>query len=296
MKKNIFAVLAFLSLFILSGCGSNSKSDGSGEAVQTVAVEMQENQIVLQENGTDFVLPLPFTKKLDSTYHVELSDFALRVNGCTVSDITFSPTSLVLDGGLNTRKMLTINGSFDQNCTPTGYIFTALQTVSQGNKIKHDDVKFSYDYSEEIGEVGYSIINVTTPLNIGEVNTDYAITMQVIKDAYVAAGKTVKLKAFDSRYGTIKTSSTYTVTTDANGIAQFDYLSPATLPTDGTTTALDTIVVDENDTIIAGPQSIVLDFNANHDRTDVTNYQLIAAPNEINVPKAGESKERSLFK
>ena len=150
MKKNILSILAFLLLFILSGCGSNSKTDTPDTPVGTVALDMQETQIILQPNGTDFVLPLAFTKVLDSTYYVMLNDFSLSVDGCNISNITFTPVSLVLDGALNSQEILTINGSFDQNCTPTGYILTAKQTVTQDSNTQYDDVQFIYDYSEEI--------------------------------------------------------------------------------------------------------------------------------------------------
>ena len=291
MRKNILAILAFLFLFILSGCGQTSNKGGVVQG--TVAVEMQENQIVLHANGVDFTLPLPFTKELDSSYSVELSDFALSVNGCHISDIAFSPTSLVLDGGLNTQEMLMISGSFDQNCTPTGYTFSATQTVTQNGKTKVEDISFTYDYSGELPEAGYGIINATTPLQIGEESVDYAISMQVTKDGYVAADKTVKLKPFNSQYGTIKTSSTYEVTTDVNGIAQFDYFSPKELPVDGTSTTLEAVVVDENDTVLAGPQSIVLKFDANAP-VDI-GYELIRETTPIIIATANQVEEISVY-
>jgi hypothetical protein len=85
MRKNIVATLTFLfvSILTLTGCGSTSNTGGDTET--TVVVEMQENKIILQPNGTDFTLSLPFTKKLDSTYRVELNNFTLAVSGCTIS-------------------------------------------------------------------------------------------------------------------------------------------------------------------------------------------------------------------
>ncbi len=296
MKKNVVKILGFflLSILTFTGCGSTSNTK-SAPSSTTVAVEMQENQITLHANGVDFTLPLPFTKNLDSSYLVELSNLDLSVSGCNISDITFSPTSLVFDGGLNTQQLLTISGSFAPSCIPTGYTFTAKQTISQYGKVKQDDIVFTYDYSAELGEAGYSIINASTPLIIGEENTDYTISMQIIKDGFVSAGKTVKLKPFNDQYGTIQTSTTYTVLSDANGIAKFDYLSPEQLPTDGTTATLEAVVVDENNTIIAGPQSIVLNFNANDDGIETAGYELLAAPDTINIASAGESKPINLY-
>ncbi|MDQ1325843.1 MAG: hypothetical protein QG564_967 [Campylobacterota bacterium] len=261
MKKNILVSLALFLIFVLSGCGSNSKTN---EAVQstTVAVEMESSQIALGSNGTDFSLPLTFTKLLDSSYQVELSDFQLSVTGCTVQTVGFDPATLVLDGGLNTQEALLVTGAFDQNCTPTGFTLTATQKVTKDGQSKTEEVTFSSTSSEDIPTSGYDIINATTPLTIGESNTDYTISMQVVKDGYVAPGETVKLKPFNSQYGTIKTTTTYTVTTDAIGIARFDYVSPGVLPADGTSVVLTAVLMDENDSEVA-TQEIELIFNKN---------------------------------
>lgn len=260
MKKNILVSLVLFLVLLLSGCGSTSKTGGTAES--TTAVEMQKSQIALGSNGTDFSLPLTFIKLLDSSYHVELSDFQLSVSGCTVQTITFDPATLVFDGGLNTQETLLVTGAFDQNCTPTGFTLTATQKVSKDGQSKTEEVTFSSTSSEDIAISGYDIINATTPLTIGESNTEYTISMQVVKDGYVAPGETVKLRPFNSAYGTIKTTSTYTVTTDVNGIARFDYVSPGVLPLDGTSAVLTADLVDENDTKLI-TQEIELIFNKN---------------------------------
>jgi hypothetical protein len=258
MKKNILVSLVLFLVFLLNGCGSTSKTGGTTQS--TVAVEMQPSQIALGSNGTDFSLPLTFTKLLDSSYQVELSDFQLSVTGCTVQTITFDPATLVFDGGLNTQETLLVTGAFDQNCTPTGFTLTATQKVTQDGQSKTEEVTFSSTSSGDIPAGGYDIINATTPLTIGESSTDYTISMQVVKDGYVAPGETVKLQAFLSQYGQIKT--TYTVTTDVNGIARFDYVSPGVLPADGTSAVLVADLVDENDTKLI-TQEIELIFNKN---------------------------------
>ncbi|QOR62321.1 hypothetical protein ACM66Z_02275 [Sulfurovum sp. ST-21] len=297
MKKNIVAILTFVfvSVLALTGCGSTSGTSSGTET--TVVVEMQENEIVLQPNGTDFTLSLPFTKKLDSTYHVELNNFTLAVSECSVSvgSVSFAPIPLVLDGALNTQEILTINGSFDQNCTPTGYSLTAIQTVSKDSQTTSGDISFTYTYSGSSGivENGYAFINATTPLNIGASNTDYTISMQLIKDGFVASGETVELKAFSNVYGSIKTTTTYTVATDANGIAVFDYVSPGTLPADGTTATITAVLKDENGTIVPGIEQnieLIFDQNSNNSGIDYTNYTFTAIPSEINITEGGASR------
>ncbi len=261
MKKNIFISLLLAFAFVISGCGSTSKTGGDAEG--TAAVEMQKSQIALGSNGTDFSLPLTFTKLLDSSYQVELSDFRLSVTGCTVHTITFDPAALVFDGGLNTQETLLVTGAFDQNCTPTGFTLTATQKVTKDGQSKTEEVTFSSTSSGDIPTSGYDIINATTPLIIGESNTGYTISMQVVKDGYVAPGETVKLRAFNDEDGRIEATSTYTATTDVNGIARFDYVSPGVLPLEGTSAILFADLMDENDTGVIATQEIELIFSQN---------------------------------
>lgn len=283
MKKNILVSLVLFLVFLLNGCGSTSKTGGTTQS--TVAVEMQPSQIALGSNGTDFSLPLTFTKLLDSSYQVELSDFQLSVTGYTVQTITFDPATLVFDGGLNTQETLLVTGAFDQNCTPTGFTLTATQKVTKDGQSKTEEVTFSSTSSEDIPTSGYDIINATTPLTIGESSTDYTISMQVVKDGYVAPGETVKLQAFLSQYGQIKT--TYTVTTDVNGIARFDYVSPGILPSDGTLAVLVADLMDENDTKLI-TQEIELIFNKNGS-ADIT--YTIAPDQNITVTNTQQSHQ-----
>ncbi len=263
MRKKILALLTFLFLLILSGCGSNSKPDADvAKPSQTAAVEMQKSQIALESKGANFSLPLTFSKLLDSGYHVELSDFRLSLTGCMIQTITFNPAVLVLDKGVNSQEALFITGAFNQNCSPEGFVLTATQKVSKDSKSKVQEVTFSFISPVDVITNDYAIINARTPMYISETSTDYVISMQVIKDGYVAPGETVKLKPFDSAYGTIKTTTTYTVTTDGNGMVRLDYVSPGILPLNGTSEVLVAELVDENGTKLI-KQEIKLIFNKN---------------------------------
>ncbi len=283
MRKNILAILTFLFLFILSGCGSSSnKSNETGVIGETV-VEMQGNDIVFQPNGTDFTLALLFTKKIDSAYHVELSDFALNVHGCTVAAIGYAPSTLILDGTFNSQEILNITGSFDQNCTTNGYIFSATQTTSKDGNTRSEP--FVAEYNNPTGVYGF--VNVSTPLEIGASDTDYPMTMQLLKDEYAVSGETVQLRVFGDNYGSINSTTTYTVTTNELGIATFGYVSPAVLPANGTRVTLYADLKDGNDTTII-TQEIILDFNVNF--ASPIEYNL-TNENDIIINYASESKE-----
>ena len=115
MRKNIFALLTFLLLFLLSGCGSNSKPDGDNTPTTddpvvlgvVPAVEMQNNYIIQDESGINFTLAIPITKKLDSSYLATLNGYGLTVNGCTMSTTpNYTPTTLILDGKENSVETL----------------------------------------------------------------------------------------------------------------------------------------------------------------------------------------------
>lgn len=77
----------------------------------------------------------------------------------------------------------------------------------------------------------YAFFNATTPLKItkpSETNGtvsggDYNISVQLVKDGLVDAGRSVQMKPFDFRYGSVLNS---VVDTDVNGNAVFKYKAP----------------------------------------------------------------------
>jgi len=266
MKKYLFSVLTLFLLFILSGCGSNSKPDGTINTAgdKPAAVEMQKNYIVQDANGMDFTLAMPITKKLDSSYAVTLNGYNLTVTGCSMSTTpSYSPATLALNGDLNSVETLYITGTFDQNCTISGYRFTASQKVTKGSKEDIAVFNAQFDYNNPGGGLnppstqGYSFYNATTPLEITQADAHYDVKVQVLLDAHPVEGKTVNLSAFPSIYGDI---STYSVITGSDGYAVFDYSAPTIMPVDGSVTELKLDFKDEDNKTIT--QDILLTFNA----------------------------------
>ncbi len=273
MRKNIFAILTFLLLFLLSGCGSNSKPDGDNTPTtdDPVAVEMQNNYIVQDANGINFTLAIPITKKLNSSYLVTLNGYGLTVNGCTMSTTpNYTPVTLILDGKENSVETLYVTGAFDQNCTVAGYTFTATQRVTKDSNADTRPFSATFDYSNPGGgggtapsANGYSFYNATTPLEITQASTAYDVKVQVLLDAHPVVGKSVELEAFPSIYGDVKS---YNVTTRDDGYATFEYSSPEIMPANGSTAELKLNFQDDANKTIS--QNIMLTFNAIGGGTD----------------------------
>jgi len=231
MRKNIFSILILFLLFILSGCGSNSKSDPvTSVPVKPAAVEMQKTKIEQDASGKNFTLSLPITKKLDSSYLVELKGYDLSVDGCTMSSTpSYTPTVLTLNGRTNSAKILEIAGTFDQNCTIGGYTFTASQTVSKDGKTDTKIFSSTFDYSNpnDGGNTEYTLTNVTSPLVVNYDDELKTISVDVVdKNGVGVKDKEVSITAVSGvEHGAIMSDSI--IKSDVSGHAIFTYKAPA---------------------------------------------------------------------
>lgn len=281
MKKNILVSLVLFLVFLLNGCGSTSKTGGTTQS--TVAVEMQPSKIALETNGTDFSLPLSFIKLLDSSYHVELSDFQLSVTGCTVQTVGFDPATLVLDGGLNTQETLLVTGAFDQNCTPTGFTLTATQKVTKDGQSKTEEVTFSSTSSGDIPAGGYGLINATTPITIATPNQIEEISVYLVDERNIGiSGKTMTIST--PEFGSFSSS---TAITNGAGKVAFSYQAPEELQ-DGSSTIV-TIYFDDETENIHLSQEIQINVNLS---TQASEYNLTNIdPMPVDVAYPAEQKE-----
>ena len=231
MRQNIFSVLVLALLFMLSGCGSNSKPDAVNSVpAKPAAAEMQKTKIEQDASGKNFTLSLPITKKLDSSYLVELKGYDLHVDGCTMSATpNYSPAVLTLNGGEDSVKILNIKGTFDQNCTIKGYTFSASQTVKKDGKTDTKTFSSTFDYSnpDEGGNTQYILTNATSPLVVNYDNELKTISVDVIdKNGVGIKDKEVSITAVSGvEYGAIMSDSI--IKTDVSGHAIFTYKAPA---------------------------------------------------------------------
>ena len=295
MKKNILSVLIFFGLFVLSGCGGGSDNipNTSPETGTSGNPAVELRPAEMRINGNIFNLSVSFVKKVDSSYQVELSDFDFSVEGCTLKqDPIFTPNIVHLDGSINSFVSVDISGTFDENCTATKYTLAATQKTIKGTKT--DSRMFSATYSSNEGDItpvpSNGFFNTSTPLEITQVDEAYEIKAQIIEDGYIASGKVVEMLPFDSKYGSV---SNYSATTGEDGYAVFNYIPPAILPENGTSTLLQLEYVDDNN--ISSTQNIVLNYHTDTLALDTTGMTLTAAPVQIIVANGGENAAISLY-
>ena len=263
MKKYILSLLMFFGLFVLSGCGGSDNVSNTNVPVSNVtgdtAVQIQLKEIA--KNEDTFELEAVVTKKVDSSYAIVLSDFNIVAVGCTQPKMVFTPNTMSLNGGINSSRVLYMKGSYDQNCSTTQYIFAMKQETTKNGAVDTRILNIKYDAENNSGGVtptpGSGFFNATTPLKVTEAETDYEIKVQVLENGYVAPGKLVRMKPFESKYGTV---TTYEAVTATDGWAVFHYLSPRQdiFPENGESTTIQ-LTHDANGTLLV--QDIVLDFS-----------------------------------
>ena len=284
MKRYLLAMLSLMMALVISGCGSNSKVDGTSDTGSLITdIKLSEMQV----SGDNFSASLTFTKEVDSSYKVTLDHFNLTVAGCTLSNVLYTPESIVLDGEKGTYAQLVITGERDANCTNEVYTFSALQTTEKDGQIDERMFTAVSDQTTDDGTTqpapSNGFYNVTTPLSVTRPDTHYDIKLQVVSDGYAVSGQEVALQVFDSKYGYI---SKPTQVTGDDGYAVFDYLSPSTLPAQGTSTSI-TFTMERNGTLYT--QNVVLEFNAEN-VTTTDDYELTNLTSPLVVSYDSELK------
>ncbi|MDQ7047889.1 MAG: hypothetical protein Q9M39_09920 [Sulfurovum sp.] len=286
MKKYIIATLLFLGLFILSGCGSDNISD-SGSGVVSSGKVLETEPTAMKITGDTFTTKVTIVKKVDRTYKIELSRLNLFVKDCTfITGPIFTPPTLALNAGVDSSRTIDISGTFAEGCTETIYVFSAFQETTKDGKV--DKRMYSVGYNSNDSNDGGGIVptpsngffNATTPLEVTQAGQPYEIKVQVIQDGYAASDKIVQIKSFDSTYGDVLNPS---ATTGEDGYAVFNYMAPAVLPANGTSTILE-LTNDENGTVIK--QNIVLKFaepteNSDYRLTNATTPLVVNFDNEL---------------
>ncbi|HFU76950.1 MAG TPA: hypothetical protein ENK68_00405, partial [Epsilonproteobacteria bacterium] len=120
MKKNILYTFMVTVALLLSGCGSNSKSDKNLKDLEGVNL-FETEAGSLNINNLNFKTSIPFTKLEGSDVGVELSNFNLTIAGCELDGpVTYSPNPLILNGSKGTQTSITMSGKVKNTCTATG--------------------------------------------------------------------------------------------------------------------------------------------------------------------------------
>ncbi|HIE02556.1 MAG TPA: hypothetical protein EYP59_20100, partial [Thiotrichaceae bacterium] len=304
MKKYIYTVLIFLSVFILSACGggdsSNSPSIPDAEKSAPVVL-FDAKKIITDLKGENFTLRLNLMKNVNGNYLIQLDNLDLYVDGCNIdaSSLRFDPASIALDGNALSRKDILVSGVFATTCLDAKdkkYVFAADMTMTINGKTEKS--KFTASSTDALGGggnspslSGYSFYNATTPLEITQASTHYDVKVQVLLDAHPVEGKTVELTAFPSIYGDV---SNYRVTTGSDGYAVFDYSAPAIMPANGSVTELKLGFKDDNNNTIT--QDILLTFNAvgGGVDTNVSVPVVVISKKNITLTQNSETREMEI--
>lgn len=271
MKKSIFSILTFFMLFALSGCGGGSDAPITGDdgttatIVKTAAVEMKENYIVVNQDKITFTLPLSMTKKLDSSFLVELKNLDLDVMGCQLKSVSFNPSQLAMTGDYNTVSTINISGEFTAPCTVGGYTFKAIQVVSKGGNVETTDFGSTFDYHNPSGGgtvpgSEFSLTNLSTPLVVHEAESVHIISVDVVDaNGIGVSGKSVSITAVKGvQFGSIVSASI--TQSDSAGHALFSYKAPVDMTAvDKMQTTLSVSLLENNATVMSKTMTIEFD-------------------------------------
>ena len=280
-------------VLLLSGCGSDNISDTPTQEEAGSAVEINGGEIVVSD--TNFTLSMALVKQLDSSYTVAFSDFDLLLEGCSLKNVIFSPSTVTLDGRLGSAQTLRVSGDFETKCLAKKYQIYSTRRVTKGTQVQEDSISIAYETqtNDITATPTNGFLNATTPLQVTQPSQEQEIKVQLVKNGDIATAQEVKLLPFDSQYGGV---SSYTTTTQADGYATFNYTAPSTLPADGTSTLLTLTHKDDTNTTIT--QNIVLTFNRASlvdENLDTQGMTLYAVPNEILIQNQGETRTLNLY-
>ena len=276
MKKHILFAFFTSLVLVLSGCGSNDKVDsGTGSVGFGKVIQAQAEPMIM--NGQAFSVHIPVTKSVGEEYAVSMTNFQLTVPGCDLDRITM-PANVSMNGALGSTEVLEISGRFQTPCSPSRYELAFDQTVSKGGKSKTERVTLdSQDAASSPDGSGYRFYNVDAP-KISVPAKSYHLRVQLIKDNFVAPGKTINMRIFSSVYGNL---DNYQTSTGTDGYADFLYTSPDPLPANGVSAILTAEFTDDANRTIS--KDIALQFDSNGSTTDGldTNLPIVVIPLSI---------------
>jgi len=303
MKKYIkVLVAALIATFMLAACGGGGGGDTAvspttspdGTIDPTTAVTLIDageisfpNVSALAATETKyFEVLVRYRKNVNDNYSVSVNHTEFGITDCTVSNVVFSPNPLVLNGNTNSSAEVKISGQVNDTClNRTDYTLGATVTLTlDGKSLSGTFTTSSGDAGDtggtgDVPTSGYAFYNLSTPLTVSQPGTAYELKAQVLKDGLVLADKSVTLKPFDSQYGDV---SEYTVTTGGDGYAIFNYISPVTLPSNGTSHTVTVFMLDDANKTIEG--NIELVFNTDGDTGGNNPYSLVnpaVTPSEV---------------
>ncbi len=296
--KNYFIKinLIFIMTLIVTSCGGGSSTSTSSSSTK-LKVETKGNIFDKDKNllNIDFLVKNNYNQKID----VSLENLSIEVTPCNIKNISMIPKNIHFSENVQ-QQQVTALVEFKGECTPTSYNIRSSKILTledKSNRLTYKseemDIKPNILYSDNTQDSNiskpkiYTFFNTPLPITVKEAEKSYNFKVQLLdKDSRGVSGEEVRILAYDVRYGEIENLS---VTTDANGFANFVFTSIKDLAPINNKTLTLTIVQGEGLSKI----STDVDFTFKASKVTPKNYQF-QNPTSIVVKHAGESKNISV--
>ncbi|BAF72902.1 hypothetical protein [Sulfurovum sp. NBC37-1] len=188
MKKYLMLIYSLLATLFLSACGSSGGGGDtqSGEislsnenAVELVKAEdiyyASVNTVKSGSEVKSFTLTVRYKKNLSNNYNVEVENTAIDIVGCEVSEVTFSPNPVVLNGNGDSSMPLIVAGKVDAECeNKIDYVLSGVTKITLNGKTQTEP------FVAKSMSTGYRFVNNNPPMNISYPSQIKKIEMQVM--------------------------------------------------------------------------------------------------------------------
>jgi len=129
MKKYYIQMGLILFTLFFSACGG-----GSIPSTIDNNIEVQTDKSLIGESQTKFYMELNLQNNYSNGVTSELSDIAIDLNACKISNANLNITdgNLIFDENFQSHKLV-LNAEFVKPCIPTGYTITAQNKLTYNN-------------------------------------------------------------------------------------------------------------------------------------------------------------------
>ncbi len=135
----------------------------------------------------------------------------------------------------------------------------------------------------------YQFVNASTPIKVDKADSDYNVSVQLVEKGFGFPGQTVKMRPFDSTFGTLALSN---VDTDESGWAYFQYHSPKDLAElKGQSTTIQAVYLNDNNETEAA-QDFVLSFA---DQVASTKYRMVNQTTPVIVDTNSSQQQIAVY-
>ncbi|UFH58856.1 hypothetical protein [Sulfurovum mangrovi] len=294
--KNLLMIFTFLLSVVLTGCGSNSKPDGTSDSNGSVIITTTNYSLVAVPDVID-IAALGETRTLK--LYLNDNDALAPVEGEVIRAKVFDQNF----GTLNTYTLTTDANGY------VGFIYSAPDTelpnqslvitfeLENSVPVVDKNVTINFNGStviigDELNTTNYQLVAVPDVLDVTAGGETANIDLY-LNDTSVfspVSGVVIKAQVFDQTNGTL---NTYEVTTDSNGHAPFVYTAPNILPASSLV-----ITYEIKDGTPALTKDVTVNFTGSTPvgkDVNTTGYELVAVPDIVEVTQEGETANIDLY-